>query len=165
MLKKLFGFHQQEARTIRLLAPLSGTIVPLAQVPDPVFAQKLAGDGIAIDPINSRLVAPVDAVVSRLFHTNHAIGLTAENGIEILMHIGIESVKLKGKGFQPFVVEGERVKAGDVLLAFEPELLKGEIPSLISPMLITNMDRVAAISPASGTVAAGQDPVLTVTLK
>jgi phosphocarrier protein FPr len=100
---------------LTLLAPVSGVIVPLEQVPDPAFAQRLAGDGLALDPVEQRLVAPCDAHVLQVHRAGHALTLFA-SGIEILIHVGLDTVTLKGRGFDPRVRPGDDVCAGDLLL-------------------------------------------------
>src|SRR5512135_2995708 len=103
-------------RTCTLIAPLSGFLVPIERVPDPVFAQKMVGDGIAIDPVSQSLLAPCDGQVVMLHPANHALTLAVEGGLELLMHIGLDTINLKGQGFTPKVKNGDPVKAGDALI-------------------------------------------------
>src|SRR5580698_3228819 len=98
---------------IVLLAPLTGPVVPLANVPDPVFSGGMFGDGIGIDPLVGKLVAPCDATVTHLARTGHAVTLRTDDGAEILLHIGIDTVELNGKGFAPMIEQGAQVRAGD----------------------------------------------------
>lgn len=164
MLRSLFSRKKQQEVTF--LAPLTGTVVPLSEVPDPVFAQKVVGDGAAIDPSEGLLLSPIDAKVTHLFPTHHAIGLTSDTGLEILMHIGIDTVKLQGKGFMPFVSVGDQVKAGDKLIQFDPAVLLEAGCPLVTPIVITNGDVVAQQKVvAKTTVQAGQEPLMTVVLK
>lgn len=158
----------QSLKLLKLVAPLSGNVCTLDKVPDPVFSKKMAGDGIAINPQSEccHLVSPADAIVKRLFHTHHAIGLTTTNGIDILLHIGIETIKMNGKGFFPLVEEGDRIRAGDPLIHFQREVLSAEVSSLMTPMLITNMHKVAGLYvETSGPVTAGLDTIVTLKLK
>ena len=148
-----------------LLAPLSGVIVPLESVPDPVFAGKLAGDGIAIDPTSSVLLAPVAGKVTQLHRAHHAIAITSDGGVEVLLHLGLDTVMLKGEGFTAKVALGDRVQAGQPLIAFDPVLVGRKAASLISMMVIANGDRVGAMRAATGLVVAGKDPVLHLELR
>lgn len=164
MLRSLFSRKKQQEVT--LLAPLTGAIVPLSEVPDPVFAQKVVGDGVAILPSEGLLISPIDAKVTHLFPTHHAIGLTSDSGLEILMHIGIDTVKLKGQGFTPFVSVGDQVKAGDKLIQFDSAALEQAGCPIVTPIVITNQDVVAEKNVvAKANVQAGQDPLMTVLLK
>src|SRR4051812_28769896 len=104
---------------LRLIAPLTGTVVPLDRVPDEVFAARMLGDGLAIEPLGGCLVAPCNGVVTHLHRAGHALTLRAKNGAEILMHIGIDTVRLDGRGFSPRVANGTCVSAGDVMITFD----------------------------------------------
>ena len=149
--------------TLTLVAPVSGIIVPLDRVPDAVFAQRLVGDGIAIDPLDQRLVAPCDARILQVHRAGHALTLSA-SGIEILIHVGLDTVKLNGKGFSSSVKAGAEVRVGDPLMTFDADFIATHARSLLSPMLVTSVDRVAAIQPRAGTVIAGRDVVMQVVL-
>jgi phosphoenolpyruvate-protein phosphotransferase len=124
--------------TLVLVAPLDGWAAPLAEVPDPVFADRMMGDGIAIDPTASLLSAPCDGEVMLLHAARHAITLRAANGAEILMHIGLDTVGLSGQGFTPHVRQGEKVTAGQALISFDLETLGQAAKSLITPIVIAN---------------------------
>ncbi|MCG6941567.1 MAG: phosphoenolpyruvate--protein phosphotransferase [Thiohalocapsa sp.] len=149
--------------SITLKAPLTGVIVPLEQVPDPVFSQKMVGDGASIDPIDQLLVAPCDGKVTQLHKAHHAVTLTTADGIEVMMHIGLDTVSLKGEGFRPRVAEGDAVQTGDPLIEFDADYLATHAKSLLTQILVTNMERVTALEPASGLVNAGSDAFLTLT--
>ena len=123
-----------------LSAPLKGWIAPLDETPDAVFAERMLGDGLAIDPFGSTLHAPCDAVVTTVHRARHAVTLRAANGAEILIHVGLETVALNGEGFSVFVKEGQSVKAGDKLLGFDLDFLAQKARSLITPVVITNLD-------------------------
>lgn len=143
---------------ILLRAPLSGRLLPLSQVPDQAFSQKILGDGFAIDPTDGKVLSPVDATVVQIFRTGHAIGLETDSGVEILIHIGIDTVKLNGKGFTALVQNGQKVKAGQELISFDLELIKSIAPSMITPIVFTNMERVANIQAKSkGDAKAGEE--------
>ena len=147
-----------------LVAPLSGVLVPLDTVPDPVFAQKLVGDGISIDPTSAELLAPVAGTVTQLHKAHHALTLTTDEGIEVLLHIGIDTVMLKGVGFTPRVKQGDRVQVGQPLIGFDADLVARRAPSLLTQVLIANGERVQRFLPASGLAVAGQTVVLTLEL-
>ncbi|HEU5185679.1 MAG TPA: phosphoenolpyruvate--protein phosphotransferase [Gemmatimonadaceae bacterium] len=142
-----------------IFAPISGVLVPLEEVPDPAFAQRLAGDGIAIEPLDQRVVAPCDARVLQIHRAGHALTLSAF-GLEILIHVGLDTVKLNGKGFQAIAKPGDDVKKGDTLMTFDADYVATHALSLISPVLITNMDRVTSLHARSGKVRAGEDMLL-----
>ena len=147
-----------------LKAPLSGIVVPLDEVPDPVFAQKMVGDGVSIDPVTASLVAPCDGNVIQIHSASHAVTLASSDGVEILMHIGLDTVHLKGRGFTPRVKVGDAVRTGDALIDFDPDYVATHARSLITQIVITSSDRVAAMQAASGSVTAGADPILDITL-
>jgi phosphocarrier protein FPr len=149
---------------LQLFAPLSGQVWPLERIPDPVFAQKMVGDGLSIDPTNAVLVAPCDAEVMSLHAAGHAITLRTAEGAEILLHIGIDTVALKGEGFRPRVKAGERVRVGAPLIEFDLDFLATHAKSLLTQIVIANSDRVTAWERASGEVTAGRDVLLTITL-
>jgi phosphocarrier protein FPr/phosphocarrier protein len=156
-----------------LTAPMKGWLAALDETPDAVFAERMLGDGLAIDPLDSTLHAPCDAVVTTVHRARHAVTLRAANGVEILMHVGLETVALNGEGFSVFVKEGQSVKAGDKLLGFDLDLLAQRARSLITPVVITNLDAfeivrrdqdraisvgdfLMELSPVGGAVAASQ---------
>lgn len=139
-----------------LYACLNGTVVPLADVKDEAFASGVLGDGIAIEPSNGELVAPADGEISSTFETHHAVGMTTADGAELLMHIGIDTVKLGGKHFTYLVNEGDKVKKGQPLIRFELEAIKAEGYPVTTPIIVCNTDDYAAVeAKASGTVKQG----------
>ncbi|MGH1784577.1 beta-glucoside-specific PTS transporter subunit IIABC [Enterococcus gallinarum] len=121
-----------------LSSPLAGRVVPLNEVKDQVFSSGAMGKGIAIDPANGTLVAPADGTITTLFPTGHAIGLTTTDGVEILMHIGMDTVELEGKGFEIFVKQEDQVKKGDLLVKFNLSLIKEAGYSTVTPIVVTN---------------------------
>ena len=144
------------AKDTVLSACLNGTVVPLADVKDEAFASGALGDGIAIEPINGELVAPADGEISSTFETHHAVGMTTADGAELLMHIGIDTVKLGGKHFTYLVNEGDKVKKGQPLIRFELEAIKAEGYPVTTPLIVCNTDDYAAVAAkASGTVKQG----------
>lgn len=149
------------AGPVTVMAPAAGRLVDLADVPDPVFAGKVLGDGFAIDPAGDRLVAPFDGRVVGLQASGHAITLRARNGAEVLMHIGIDTVGLNGQGFRPQVRDGDAVRQGQVLIAFDRARIAGQVPSMMIPVILTN-DGFARGAFAAADVAEGS-PVLDLT--
>ncbi|HFI0419256.1 TPA: PTS system trehalose-specific EIIBC component [Streptococcus suis] len=121
-----------------LISPLTGQAKELSQATDPVFASGVMGQGVLIDPSEGLLVAPVDGEVSVLFPTNHAVGITAANGLELLMHIGMDTVSLEGKGFTAHVKQGDKVKAGDKLISFDIDVIKAAGLVTETPVIVTN---------------------------
>lgn len=147
---------------IQILAPLDGTVIELEKVPDEVFAQKMAGDGVAIDPSGSVAVAPVSGNLSKLFPGGHAFGMTMDNGVELIVHIGLDTVELKGQGFQNIATEGQMVKAGDPIVRYDLATLKGLGKVVLSPVVSCGDGTV--VRRATGTVQAGRDVLFVLTL-
>lgn len=144
------------AKDTVLSACLNGTVVPLADVKDEAFASGVLGDGIAIEPSDGELVAPTDGEISSTFETHHAVGMTTADGAELLMHIGIDTVKLGGKHFTYLVNEGDKVKKGQPLIRFELEAIKAEGYPVTTPVIVCNTDDYAVVeAKASGTVKQG----------
>ncbi|WP_050607748.1 glucose-specific PTS transporter subunit IIBC [Clostridium niameyense] len=123
----------------KFVAPIDGELLPITDVPDEVFSQKMMGDGFAINPSNGEVVSPVDGVITTVFPTKHAIGITADNGLELLIHFGIDTVNLKGEGLEALVEQGAKVKANDPILKVDIEKIKDKVPSIITPVIFTNL--------------------------
>ena len=165
MLGKLFGKKGKSKEEI-VIAPISGVLRRLEEVPDPVFAGKMVGEGIAIEPSEGLVVAPFDGEVVQLFPTLHAVGLRSKSGLEILIHIGLETVSLKGEGFEAFVKQGDQVKMGDNLIAFDMAIINEKASSTITPIIMTNGDIIEGFDLSTeSTVSAGQSALITVHLK
>jgi sugar PTS system EIIA component len=138
MLKSLFKNKKVESETT-ILQPLEGEIIPLDVVPDPVFSQKMIGDGFAINPTNGTVVSPVDGEVISVFPTKHAVSIKSKSGREILIHVGLETVSLNGEGFTAFVSDGQSVQKGQKLLEADFQSIKDKVPSIITPVIFTNL--------------------------
>lgn len=148
---------------IHLVSPADGILVDLTDVKDPVFSQKMAGDGIAIDVTGDTFVAPADGFLNFIFETNHAFGMQLESGIEVLVHIGLDTVNLKGEGFERLVSPDTHIKAGTPIIRIDRERLQFHGCSLISPVLVTNHDSLKSIrlEPSGTALKQGITPVIT----
>jgi len=141
---------------LELLAPLSGVLLALDKVPDPVFSSRLIGDGLCIDPTSPTLCAPLAGVISNIQESGHAVSITDDNGVQVLLHIGLDTVNLAGKGFSRLVEEGQRVLAGQPLIEFDADYVALNARSLLTLMLVVSGEPFALLTPASGLVAVGQ---------
>lgn len=147
----------------KIYAPISGSVLQLEKVPDPTFSQKMMGDGIAIEPTTGKVVAPFSGKVIQLFPTKHAIGLRSDTGIELLIHIGLETVSLNGEGFDAFVKQGDQINTGDTLITFDINGLREKGFNLITPIIITNRDVWKIEDRTINTVTKTEDVILSVT--
>ncbi len=159
-LKKLISDDSSDVSPIEIIAPLSGEIINIEDVPDVVFAEKIVGDGIAIKPAGNMMVAPVNGTIGKIFETNHAFSIESEDGIELFVHFGIDTVELKGEGFKRIAEEGQVVKIGDPIIEFDLELLEEKAKSTLTPVVISNMDEIKELNKLSGSVSVGETPVL-----
>ncbi|SFT68409.1 PTS system, glucose-specific IIA component [Selenomonas sp. GACV-9] len=151
--------------TRQLIAPMSGKTLDLATVPDPVFSEKLTGDGLAIAAESDTVVAPCDGVISLFFDTKHAFAITTDDGVQVLVHIGLDSIIMNGQGITPLHQRGDQVKAGEPILKLDLPLLQKHKINLISPVLIVNYDTVRNLTPRDPDqmVTCGTDPILSYT--
>jgi PTS system, glucose subfamily, IIA component len=140
---------------IRVLAPIDGTVVPLEEVPDEVFAQKMAGDGVAIDPSGKVAVAPISGELVKLFPGGHAFGIAADNDVELIVHIGLDTVELQGQGFKNIAHEGQHVEPGTPIVEFDRAKIESLERAIISPVVSSGEGTIT--QRASGKVRAGQD--------
>ncbi len=135
---KLFG--SKEEKELVVTSPLNGKVLKMEDVPDQAFSQKMMGDGFAIDPTSGDVYAPIDSEVALVFDVSgHAVGLKNDEGMEILIHFGIDTVNLQGEGFDVKVKQGDKVKAGDLLLSVDLESVKAKAPSVVTPVIFTNL--------------------------
>ena len=142
-------------------APLEGEMRVLTEIEDPVFSSEALGKGCAIEPSKGEVVAPFDGVIEQVAETKHAIGMTGDNGLEVLIHVGMDTVELKGKGYEPMVKVGDKVKKGQLLLKFDMAFISAAGYKLTTPVIITNTDDFTSVEPvATGKVTQGQDVVL-----
>lgn len=133
-----FNFFKKEDSASSIYAPINGELIPLEQVPDPVFSQKMMGEGIAIIPEDGVICAPVNGKVILIAGTKHAIGIRAENGAEILIHVGLETVALEGEGFNVLVAEGDKISMGQELIEVDWSYVKAHAKSTVTPIVVTN---------------------------
>jgi sugar PTS system EIIA component len=150
MLKKLFG-KKEKIQEETLFAPLQGQVVKIEDVPDPVFAEKMMGDGIAIDPSDGEVVSPVNGEIVQVFPTKHAIGIKSEAGLEVLVHIGLDTVQMNGEGFTSHISVGDKVQVGTKLVSFDLELVREKAKSTITPIIITNSEVVKNVDKTTAT--------------
>ncbi len=157
LLQNLFGKNDK----IQITAPVSGELVSIKEVSDPTFSEEILGKGIAIIPSENEFRAPADGLVTTVFPTGHAAALTTEDGIEVLIHIGLDTVKLDGEHFTAMVSEGQKVKAGDLLIRADLEKIKAEGYDIITPVIICNSDELSEIVPQPPSEVSWGDVVLT----
>ncbi len=151
--KKVDETEKTIQKEITVYSPINGTALPIEKVPDEGFAAKMMGDGMGIDPADGSVVSPVDAQVSFVFPSKHAMGLTLEDGTEMLLHFGIDTVELDGEGFEVLVQAGDPVKVGDPLMHIDVDAIRDKVPSLVTPVLVTDMEENMEIIPiATGAV-------------
>ncbi len=157
-LKKKLGFTAAE---IAVSAPSAGQAVPLSEVNDPTFSEEILGKGAAIIPSEGRVVSPVDGTVELMFDTGHAVSLRSDSGAEILIHVGLDTVKLAGKHYTIHCKNGDKVGRGDLLLEFDLEAIRAEGYDPITPVIICNSEAYASVQAHTGTTVAALDALLT----
>jgi sugar PTS system EIIA component len=145
---------------LTIYAPISGHLTPIEQTPDAIFATKIIGDGIAIEPTQHHMVAPFDGVLYKIYPQNHAFSIRSQYGLEIIVHFGIDSIELNGEGFKRLVEEGTIVQAGTPIIECHFATITPKIKSIITPVVIINGQFVSKIVKLKGTVQAGIDPIL-----
>lgn len=143
-----------------VLAPLDGTVVDLEKVPDEVFAQKMAGDGVAIDPSGEIAVAPVAGTLVKLFPGGHAFGIAADNGIELIVHLGLDTIELEGAGFENIATEGQLVQVGTPIVRFDRATIERMGKVMLSPVVSSGEGTI--VRRASGEVRGGHDVLFVV---
>ena len=156
----MLGLFKGKNKGNLLHSPCNGKVVPITEVPDSTFADKILGDGFAVIPSEGKVYAPADGEIAMVFDTLHAVSMTADNGVEILVHVGLDTVNLKGKGFKAHVQAGDHVKKGDLMLEADLDALKAEGYDIITPILVCNTDDYASVEALSGKdVVPGEDVV------
>ena len=156
---KLFG-KKEEINPNHVYAPMAGEAVDITTVPDPTFAEGLLGNGIAIQPTDGKVYSPVNGTVDTMFDTGHAVSLVSDNGIEILIHVGLETVGLNGAPFQAKVKNGQKVKKGDLLMIADLEAIKAAGLPTITPVLVCNSDDYTTFNVSTGKAVTNADVVI-----
>lgn len=155
----------EDKKSLKILAPMTGTAVDLSEVPDRIFTEKVFGDGLAIIPKEGKIVSPVDGVVTKILETGHFYGVTTEDGVEVLVHVGLETVALNGKCFEIYVKEGDKVKAGDLIAKADLEFIKETGRNSITPVIIGLGLQGKELVCEKGEVEAGKTVIMTLTEK
>lgn len=156
---KLFG-KKEEINPNHVYAPMAGEAVDISQVPDPTFSSGAMGNGIAIQPTDGKICSPVNGTVDMMFDTGHAVTLVSDNGIEILIHVGLETVGLNGAPFQVKVQNGQKVKKGDILMISDLDAIKAAGLPTITPVLICNTDDYTTFNTTTGKAVTNADVVI-----
>lgn len=159
----MFGLFKKKKTEYLLGAPAKGKAVPLTEVNDPTFSEGMLGQGVAVIPSEGKIYAPIDGEVGMVFDTLHAVSLTADCGAEVLIHVGLDTVKMNGDGFVSHVQAGDKVKKGDLLLDVDLEKVKAAGYDTITPMLICNTDDYASVEGLSGKDVEPGDDVIKIT--
>ncbi|WP_320950197.1 PTS glucose transporter subunit IIA [Fusobacterium sp.] len=158
-------FKKKEKTIVTIYSPINGKIIELKEVPDEAFAQKMVGDGCAIEPDKGSICSPIEGQLMNIFPTNHAIIFETIDGLEMIVHFGIDTVKLDGKGFQKLREPGP-IKVGDEIVKYNLDEIKDNVPSTRSPIIINNMEKVEKIEILSlGKIVKIGEPIMKVTLK
>jgi PTS system beta-glucosides-specific IIC component len=160
--QKLGSFFGKEeaAKGGSIGSPVTGKLIALTDVKDEAFSSGALGQGVAIEPGEGKIYAPLDGEITTFFPTGHAIGIMGNNGAEVLIHVGMDTVELNGEGFTPKKKQGDKVKKGDLLLEVDLEAVKAAGKETVTPMIITNTDEFAAVVPAEpGEVTHGDDVI------
>jgi len=156
-------FKKDKSGAIEVIAPITGKAVDLSNVPDAAFAEKLMGQGIAIEPHEGKLYAPFDGKIAQLFKTKHAMLIEHRSGVQVLIHVGVDTVSLKGEGFTAHVATGDKVKQGQLLLEFDIAYIQEAGYPVITPCIVPDgQEAVKSVEEHPGDVTAAQNPVLTV---
>ena len=156
---KLFG-KKEEINPNHIYAPMAGEAVAISEVPDPTFSGGMLGNGIAIKPTDGKVYAPVNGTVDTMFETGHAVSLISDNGIEILIHVGLETVSLNGAPFQVKCQNGQKVKKGDLLFVADLDAIKAAGLPTITPVLVCNSDDYTTFNTTTGKTVANTDVVI-----
>lgn len=149
----MFGFLKRKAREVK--APADGEIVALESVNDEVFSQKLAGDGVAIVPVSNVFTAPIDGIITKIFSTNHAYSVKSPKDMEVMVHIGLDTVDLNGEGFERLANEGDEVKAGDAIIRVDLDYIREHAKDIVTPVIISDESDVKSIEKKLNIVKSG----------
>lgn len=158
-------FKFLKSKEIEILAPMTGNAVAITEVPDPVFGEKMIGDGIAIEPTDGLVLAPCKGKVMQIFPTNHAVGIETKEGFDLLIHLGIDTVELNGEGFERLVEEGQDVEVGTPIIKMDLDVISKKEKPTITPVIITTMDKIKNMETMVGQVIAGESVIMKVKVK
>lgn len=156
-LKRMFNSEN----SLEIPAPIAGKVCPLSTVNDPTFSQEIIGKGCAVVPSVNKVIAPVDGIISMMFETGHAVSIETAEGVEILVHVGLDTVMLKGQHFTPHCTTGDKVKAGDLLLTFDADAIRAAGYEMIVPILVCNAEDFSEISVTAQEQVQALEPLLT----
>ncbi len=157
----LFSKLRKKEQPIEFIVPIKGELIEITEIPDPVFSGKMMGDGFGIKPANGEIYAPVSGVVSSIFPTLHAIGISVNDDVEILIHFGLDTVNLRGEGFEAFVAQGDKITAGDLMLKVDVDAIVDKVPSITTPIIFTKLEN-KEFSVDYGNAEAKQAGVITI---
>lgn len=147
-------------KKIEIFAPVSGEIVNIEDVPDVVFSKKIVGDGIAIKPSGNKIVSPLNGTIGKILDSKHAFSILSEDGVELFVHFGIDTIKLKGEGFKKIAQDNQKVKIGDTIILFDLNILEKKARSILTPVVISNMEKFKTIEKSSGSIIAGETIIM-----
>lgn len=158
-IKGMFGLGDKSA-SLTIAAPVEGNAVPISEVSDPTFGEEILGKGIAINPTRGRVVSPVNGKVAMMFETGHAVSLVSDDGVEVLVHVGLDTIKLKGEFYTIHAHDGDTVKIGDLLMEFDMDGIKNAGYDIITPIVICNTTDFASVNPISGGAVSEGDEII-----
>lgn len=153
-------FGRKKNKSIAVMAPVTGKTIPITEVEDQVFSDKILGDGVAMVPQDDNFYAPCDGTVVQVAHTYHAICIETNDGLELLLHLGMDTVQLEGEGFTAHVKTGQKVKAGDKLVTMDRAFVEEKGFTCVSPFIVTNLDSVKDVSFFTGSTIHGETKVI-----
>ncbi|BAP58416.1 PTS glucose transporter subunit IIA [Candidatus Tachikawaea gelatinosa] len=161
LFSKIFNDKKKLSQETKIFAPISGETVQIEDVPDVVFSDKIVGDGVAIKPNGKEILAPFDGIIRKIFKTNHAFSIESYTGIELFVHLGIDTINLKGEGFKRIGKEG-KVKKGELIIEFDLSIIEKKAKSILTPIVISNLDKFKDLIKFSGSVIAGETLIMLV---
>ena len=148
------------SKKIEIFAPLSGEIINIEDVPDVVFSKKIVGDGIAIKPSGNKMISPMNGTIGKILDSKHAFSILSEDGVELFVHFGIDTIKLKGEGFKKIAKDNQKVKIGDTIILFDLNILEKKARSILTPVVISNIENFKKIEKSSGSIIAGETIIM-----
>lgn len=154
--KRMFGFLKKNNQEIKIYAPLSGEVVAISEVRDEVFSKKMLGEGVAIIPSSGKLYAPADGTLVSVFKTKHAYTILTDDGLELLIHCGLDTVELAGEGFTVYKNSGDRIRTGELIAEMDLERILAHRKETITPIVITNSDQITNLQFKTKTIASGE---------